>query len=55
MTDAYLFRQTADRAKQLENLLFLEKGELSRAGITHLEKHSYIHVSIGDGIVDEAL
>lgn len=54
-TDVYLFRQTEDRAYQLDNLTSLEKGTLARAGVTRLEPHHYIHVKPGVGIVKEAL
>lgn len=54
-TDVYLFRQTEDRARELDNLLVLEKHTLVRAGVTRLEKHNYLHVRTGEGIVDEPL
>lgn len=54
-TDVYLFRQTSDRARTLDNLLLLEKGTLEREGICALPKHSYIHVRIGEGVVGDAL
>ncbi len=54
-TDAYVFRQTTKSAKALDELLFLEEGTLARAGVCQLEKFSYLHVRVGDGIVDEEL
>lgn len=54
-TDVYLFRQTSDRAEELDSLLFLERGTLARSGVTRLEKHRYIHVRVGDGVTSEAL
>lgn len=54
-TDAYVFRQTSDRARMLDQLLLLEKGDLGRAGATRLPAHHYIHVRVGEGIVDGAL
>jgi energy-coupling factor transporter ATP-binding protein EcfA2 len=50
-TDVFLFRQTTDRARQLEQYVLLERGELARAGITRLPAHHYIHVRVGYGIV----
>jgi GTPase SAR1 family protein len=50
-TDAFLFRQTSDRARQLEQYLLLERNELVRAGITRLPAHYFIHVRVGQGIV----
>lgn len=54
-TDVYLFKQTEDRAYELDKLLFLDKGTLARAGVTHLVEHHYIHVRPGRGIVEDAL
>ncbi len=54
-TDAYVFAQTAKRAKQLDELLFLDEGVLARAGVCQLPKFSYLHVRVGTGIVDEEL
>lgn len=54
-TDVYLFRQTEDRAYELDKMLFLDKGTLARAGVTLLEKHRYLHVRVGEGVVGEPL
>jgi hypothetical protein len=54
-TDVFLFRQTAERARELDSLLFLERGTLEAAGVTQLENHRYLHVKVGQGIVREPL
>lgn len=54
-TDVYLFRQTSDRALELDSLLFLERGTLEAAGVTQLEQHHYVHVQVGVGVVDAPL
>lgn len=54
-TDFFLFRQTVDRAAQLDGLLFLEPGTLERAGVAQLDKHRYLHVRLGEGVVGDRL
>lgn len=54
-TNACLFRTTADRAQKLDKVLLLERGELERRGVTDLKPHTYIHVRLGEGIVNERL
>lgn len=53
-TDAFILRATSKQAKQLDDLLLLEPGELTRAGCSRLERYRYIHVRPGEGIVSEA-
>lgn len=54
-TDAYIFRCTTKQAKQLDDLLLLEPGDLARAGASRLPKYEYIHVRPGEGIVGDPL
>lgn len=52
-TDVYVFRQPPDAVDILERALLLRRGEL--AHVAELPRHDYVHVKLGDGIVEAPL
>ncbi len=54
-TDVAIYRTTIDRARRLDQSLLLEKGTLERANVAGLEPHTYLHVKLGAGIVQEPM
>jgi ABC-type oligopeptide transport system ATPase subunit len=53
-TDVFLFKQTSDRARKLDEWLQLERGSLESWGVTELADHHYLHVRPGKGLVTDS-
>lgn len=53
-TDVVLFQLPSDRARDLDEKLYLERGTLERAGVTRLPHHYYLRVRPRVGVVAEA-
>lgn len=54
-TDVFLWQLPSDRARDLDQKLYLEKGTLEAAGVCRLGDHEYLHVQPRRGVVAEAM